>query len=243
MTGGATPPTRPGWKPADHLWVRLPRPQKPLRSLSALSRWESSLPAARVSSLRFPYHRWSCYVTMRQRWSAGDRSIGWWEQMMVGLLRLRCAAGVYVLAAGLLMGAGGAVAVADPGSSGSVANSTDTNQQPSTVRKARRKTSRTPSTRRKTSRTPRTRRKTRASPPRSPLRRAGPARRPGPGCGRAGPGCGRAGPWLRSRRSPRGRAGPRCGRAGPRCGRAGPRCGRAGPRCGRAGPQSGRAGF
>ena len=44
-----TPPTRPGWKPADHLWVRLPRPQKPLRSLSALSRWESSLPAARVS--------------------------------------------------------------------------------------------------------------------------------------------------------------------------------------------------
>ena len=38
---------------------------------------------------------------------------------MVGLLRLRFAAGVCVLAAGLLMGAGGTVAVADPGSSGS----------------------------------------------------------------------------------------------------------------------------
>src|SRR6478736_10544132 len=65
-----------------------------------------------------------------KRWSAGDRSIGWWEQM-VGLLRFRFAAGVCVLAAGLLMG-GGAVAVADPGSNGSAANSTDTNQQPST---------------------------------------------------------------------------------------------------------------
>ena len=44
------------------------------------------------------------------------------EQMVVGLLRLRFAAGVCVLAAGLLMGAGGAVAVADPGSSGSAAH-------------------------------------------------------------------------------------------------------------------------
>ena len=44
------------------------------------------------------------------------------EQMMVGLLRLRFAAGVCVLAASLLMGAGGAVAVADPGSSGSAAH-------------------------------------------------------------------------------------------------------------------------
>ena len=43
-------------------------------------------------------------------------------QMVVGLLRLRFAAGVCVLAAGLLMGAGGAVAVADPGSSGSAAH-------------------------------------------------------------------------------------------------------------------------
>src|SRR6478736_6326616 len=41
--------------------------------------------------------------------------------MMVGLLRLRFAAGVCVLAAGLLMGAGGAFAVADPGSNGSAA--------------------------------------------------------------------------------------------------------------------------
>jgi hypothetical protein len=42
--------------------------------------------------------------------------------MMVGLLRLRFAARVCVLAVGLLMGAGGAVAVADPGSSGSAAH-------------------------------------------------------------------------------------------------------------------------
>src|SRR6478672_11063163 len=44
---------------------------------------------------------------------------------MMGLLRLRFAAGVCVLAAGLLMGAGGAVAVADPGSSGSAAHGDD----------------------------------------------------------------------------------------------------------------------
>ena len=53
---------------------------------------------------------------------------------MIGLLRLRFAAGVCVLAAGLLMG-GGTVAVADPGASDSAANSTDTNQQPSTGKK------------------------------------------------------------------------------------------------------------
>ena len=51
----------------------------------------------------------------------------------MGLLRLRFAAGVCVLAAGLLMG-GGAVAVADPGASDSATNSTD-NQQPSTGKK------------------------------------------------------------------------------------------------------------
>ncbi len=45
--------------------------------------------------------------------------------MVVGLLRLRFAAGVCVLAAGLLMGAGGAVAGADPGSSGSAAHGDD----------------------------------------------------------------------------------------------------------------------
>src|SRR6478672_8643840 len=45
------------------------------------------------------------------------------DQMMVGLLRLRFAAGVCVLLAGLLMGAGGAVAVAD--SSGSAAHGDD----------------------------------------------------------------------------------------------------------------------
>ena len=68
-------------------------------------------------------------------------------EKMVGLLRLRLAAGVCVLAAGLLMGAGGAVAFADPGSSGSAANSTDNKDQkkdgtdasgqPSTARIAR----------------------------------------------------------------------------------------------------------
>ena len=41
------------------------------------------------------------------------------------LSHLRFAAGVCVLAAGLLMGAGGAVAVADPGSSGSAAHGDD----------------------------------------------------------------------------------------------------------------------
>ena len=46
---------------------------------------------------------------------------------------LRFAAGVCVLVAGLLMGMPGARAVADPDSSGSTANSTDTNQQPSTA--------------------------------------------------------------------------------------------------------------
>ena len=44
------------------------------------------------------------------------------EQMVVGLLRLRFAAGVCVLAAGLLMGAGGAIAVADPDARGSTAH-------------------------------------------------------------------------------------------------------------------------
>ena len=49
----------------------------------------------------------------------GEPSVAGGEQE-VRVLRLRFAAGVCVLAAGLLMGgAGGAVAVADPGSSGS----------------------------------------------------------------------------------------------------------------------------
>jgi len=60
------------------------------------------------------------------------------EQLVVSL-HLRFAAGVCVLTAGLLMG-GGAVAVADPDSSGSSANSTDTNQQHSTGAKSPKKT-------------------------------------------------------------------------------------------------------
>jgi hypothetical protein len=47
----------------------------------------------------------------------------------VVLSQLRFAAGVCVLAAGLLMGAGGAVAVADPGSSGSAAHGTNASGQ------------------------------------------------------------------------------------------------------------------
>ena len=62
---------------------------------------------------------------LRQNSHRDNAEIGGWEQMMVGLLRLRFAAGVCVLAAGLLMGAGGAVAVADPGSSGSAAHGDD----------------------------------------------------------------------------------------------------------------------
>ncbi|MGY4652886.1 hypothetical protein [Mycobacterium sp. URHB0021] len=45
-----------------------------------------------------------------------------WKKMMGGLLRWGCAAGVCVLAAGLLMCAGRAVAVADPSSSGTAAH-------------------------------------------------------------------------------------------------------------------------
>ena len=61
---------------------------------------------------------WQTLGRWRARlWLVGSR---WWC-----LLRLRFAAGVCVLAAGLLMGAGGAVAVADPGSSGSAAHGDD----------------------------------------------------------------------------------------------------------------------
>ena len=60
------------------------------------------------------------------------RAVLWLGEQIVGLSHLRFAAGVCVLAAGLLMGAGGAVAVADPDSSGSTTNSTDTNQKHST---------------------------------------------------------------------------------------------------------------
>ena len=49
---------------------------------------------------------------------------------IVVLSHLRFAAGVYVLAAGLLMGAGGAVAVADPGSGGSAAHGDDGTNAP-----------------------------------------------------------------------------------------------------------------
>jgi hypothetical protein len=48
-----------------------------------------------------------------------------WEQMTVGLLRLRFATCVCLLAAALLMGAGGGFAIADPGSSSSAANGDD----------------------------------------------------------------------------------------------------------------------
>jgi hypothetical protein len=56
-------------------------------------------------------------------WTAGERSFGWRGEIAVPS-HLRFAAGVCVLAAALLMmcGAGGAVAVADPGSRGSAAH-------------------------------------------------------------------------------------------------------------------------
>ena len=62
---------------------------------------------------------------MPQRSTADERSFGWWGEMVV-MSHLRFAAGVCVLTAGLLMGgAGGAVAVADPSSSGSTAHGDD----------------------------------------------------------------------------------------------------------------------
>src|SRR5215213_10501496 len=56
-----------------------------------------------------------------------DRSRGGVGRMMVGLLRLCCAVGACVLAAGLLMGFGGAVAAAepDPDPSGSATQTDD----------------------------------------------------------------------------------------------------------------------
>ena len=67
---------------------------------------------------------------MRQcgkRW-ASSACFGWGR--IVVLSHLRFAAGVCVLAAGLLMGAGGAVAAADPGSSGSAAHGDDGTNAP-----------------------------------------------------------------------------------------------------------------
>ena len=62
---------------------------------------------------------------MPQRSTADERSFGWWGEIVV-MSHLRFAAGVCVLTAGLLMGgAGGAVAVADPSSSGSTAHGDD----------------------------------------------------------------------------------------------------------------------
>ena len=61
-------------------------------------------------------------------------AIGPWAGggQIVGLLRLRATAGACALAASLLMSFGGAVAVADPDSSGSAAHGTDTNRPHST---------------------------------------------------------------------------------------------------------------
>src|SRR6476659_3274117 len=60
--------------------------------------------------------------------TAGEPAVAGGEQE-VRVLRFRFAAGVCVLAAGLLMGAGGAVAVADPGSNGSAAHGDDASGQ------------------------------------------------------------------------------------------------------------------
>src|SRR5215212_5818890 len=54
-----------------------------------------------------------------------DRSRGGVGRMMVGLLRLCCAVGACVLAAGLLLGFGGGVAAAEPDSSVSATQTDD----------------------------------------------------------------------------------------------------------------------
>ena len=155
---------------------------------------------------------------------------------------LRFAAGVCVLAAGLLMGsAGGAVAVADPDSSGSAAHGdggTNASGQGSTT--ASSPVGKVTDTRRKTIQgvtsklgsgrqrgqqpSPGAKRPKQSLAARTPRRekRLGPRRR-GSRSGR--------------RSSERGRAGSQCGRAGSQCGRAGSRCGRAGSQCGGAGSQ------
>ena len=105
----ATPPTRPGWKPADHLRVQTPTSEAS-PSLSALSRWVSSLSFIRHPQCSFPSwfaaarcaylvcdSRITDGLALRQcgkRWSAGDRSIGWWGADGGGsvafALRCRC---------------------------------------------------------------------------------------------------------------------------------------------------------
>src|SRR5262245_16862049 len=84
------------------------------------------LPTARVSNFAIPVS--PMVLLCDNAANRGPLAIGplvGGEQMVAGLLRLRFAAGVCVLAAGLLIGAGGAVAVAAPGSSGSAAHGDD----------------------------------------------------------------------------------------------------------------------
>ena len=176
---------------------------------------------------------------------------------------VRLAAGVCVLAAGLLMGsAGGAVAVADTDSSGSaVPGDGGTNasgqgsyygEQPGRQRywrSAEDDSARNehlwlgPTTRPAAShRREKPEERAWRHGHRGREERLG-RRRRGSRSGRRSYQCGGAG--LRCDG-----AGPRCGGAGPRCGGAGPRCGGAGPRCGGTGyerrgadSQSGRASF
>ena len=131
---------------------------------------------------------------------------------MLGLSRVRFAAGVCLLAAGLLMGgAGGAVAVADPDSSSSAADGDDGThasgqhsttasspgkRETSTLGSGPQPSDRRENHRRKSllARTPRTSTKTRSSSPRFPIesRRSAHAVEPAPSvvapaqCGRVG---------------------------------------------------------
>ena len=131
-------------------------------------------------------------------------------EQMVGLLRLRFAAGVCVLAAGLLMGAGARspLPIPIPAVPPRTARTPASSLPP--ARKTRRKTARTPRTKRKTARTPRTKERRHGHQGRKERRHRA---------------------IQVARRQTRGRSSPRSpdqGRAGLQCGRAGPRCGRAG---------------
>ena len=171
---------------------------------------------------------------------------------------LRFAAGVCVLAAGLLMGsAGGAVAVADPDSSGSAApgdGGTNASGQGSTT--ARSPVGNVTGTLRETiqrvtstlgsGRQPGQQPSTGAKSPKEEPGGTTPRTRSktwasssGSQCG-AGSQCGGAGSRCGGAGSRCGGAGSRCGGAGSRCGGAGSRCGGAGSRCGGAGSRCGR---
>ena len=174
--------------------------------------------------------RWSDHATMLHKvglWRAALWLVG--AREMLGLSRVRFAAGVCLLAAGLLMGgAGGAVAVADPDSSSSAADGDD-----GTNASGQHSTTASSPGKRETS--------TLGSGPQTFHRRENPEERAWRHGhqGRAESHQGRHQGRAESRQGRAERLGPR--RRGSRSSRAGPQCGRAGNPCGRAGSQCGRA--